>query len=169
MKFKPEDKDTLRREHATYNETRRNRTEIQELRTQINNQSPSQVSPPDNISVLQRSQVSPMTSGQSVMGGCHEQTQIRQNRRIAAVTTQRHVRSSKSTHRTYDDPPENTGANNECDSNADTCCLGKNFVVLHPTYCTTDVYAYDTSIKPMENVPIVSGATAYDDPVYPCF
>jgi hypothetical protein len=57
----------------------------------------------------------------------------------------------------------NTAANNECDSNADTCCLGKNFVVLQATYRTADVYAYDSSIKPLENVPIVTGATAYDD------
>ena len=55
-------------------------------------------------------------------------------------------------------------AENECDTNADTCCLGKNFIVLTPTFRTADVYAYDTSIKPIENVPIVSGATAYDDP-----
>jgi hypothetical protein len=55
-------------------------------------------------------------------------------------------------------------ADNECDTNADTCCLGKNFVVLTSTFRTADVYAYDTSIKPIENVPIVSGATAYDDP-----
>jgi hypothetical protein len=54
-------------------------------------------------------------------------------------------------------------ADNECDTNADTCCLGRNFVVLHSTFRTADVYAYDTSIKPIENVPIVSGATAYDD------
>ena len=26
------------------------------------------------------------------------------------------------------------------------------------------MYAYDASIKPIENVPIVAGATAYDDP-----
>ena len=56
-------------------------------------------------------------------------------------------------------------ATNECDTNADTCCLGRNFVVLHATYWTADVYAYDTSMKPIENVPIVSGATAYDDPI----
>jgi hypothetical protein len=54
---------------------------------------------------------------------------------------------------------------NECDTNADTCCLGKNFLVLHSTFRTADVYAYDTSIKPIENVSIVTGATAYDDPV----
>jgi hypothetical protein len=56
-------------------------------------------------------------------------------------------------------------AENECDTNADTCCLGKNFVVLAATLRTADVYAYDTSIQPVENVPIVSGATAYDDPI----
>eukprot|EP00978_Attheya_sp_CCMP212_P001406 scaffold2965_cov35-Attheya_sp.AAC.1 len=28
---------------------------------------------------------------------------------------------------------------------------------------TADVYAYDKSIKPIENIPIVKGATAYDD------
>ena len=27
------------------------------------------------------------------------------------------------------------------------------------------LWSYDTSIKPVENVPIVSGATAYDDPI----
>jgi hypothetical protein len=42
--------------------------------------------------------------------------------------------------------------------------LGKNFVVLAYTTRTADVYAYDKSIKPIENVPIVSGATAYDCP-----
>ncbi|KAI2501831.1 hypothetical protein MHU86_12596 [Fragilaria crotonensis] len=64
----------------------------------------------------------------------------------------------------FNDPPTDTAAYNECDSNADTCCLGTNFVVLQSTYRTADVYAYDSSIKPIENVPIVTGATAYDDP-----
>ena len=47
--------------------------------------------------------------------------------------------------------------------NADTCCLGKNYVIIKNTSRTADVYAYDTSIKPLEGVPIVFGATAYDD------
>ena len=63
-----------------------------------------------------------------------------------------------------DDPPANTNAMNECDTNADTCCLGKNFLVLSYTTRTADVYAYDTSIEPIENVPIITGATAFDDP-----
>ena len=62
------------------------------------------------------------------------------------------------------EPVPNTMAKNECDSNADTCCLGKNFVILNYTRRTADVYAYDKSIEPIENVPIVCGASAYDDP-----
>jgi hypothetical protein len=52
---------------------------------------------------------------------------------------------------------------NECDTNADTCFLGTNFVILDYTMRTADVYAYDKSITPIENVPIVKGAMAYDD------
>lgn len=55
-------------------------------------------------------------------------------------------------------------ARNECDSNADTCCLGKNFVVLAYSTRTADVFPYDKSYRPLENVPIVLGATAFDDP-----
>jgi hypothetical protein len=57
----------------------------------------------------------------------------------------------------------NTTANNECDTNADTCCLGTNFIILNYTNRTSDVYAYDKSYKPQEGVPIVAGGTAYDD------
>ena len=60
------------------------------------------------------------------------------------------------------DPPANTVADNKCDTNADMCCRWKNFLA---TYCAADVYAYDASIKPIENVPRVTGATAFDDPV----
>lgn len=64
----------------------------------------------------------------------------------------------------HPEPNAGTIAYNECDTNADTCCLGKNFIVLEYTRRTADVYAYDKSISPIENVPIVSGATAWEDP-----
>ena len=54
-------------------------------------------------------------------------------------------------------------SNNETDSNADTCCLGKNWIVLDYTMRTADVFPYDDSYDPITNVPIVSGATAYTD------
>ena len=60
--------------------------------------------------------------------------------------------------------PPNTYANNESDTNADTCCLGSNFVIISYTRRTADVYPYDSSYAPINNVPIVTGATAYDDP-----
>ncbi len=63
------------------------------------------------------------------------------------------------------DPPPNTVADNKCDTNADTFCLGIFFFIFNATFRTADVYAYDTSIKPIDNVPIESAATAYDDPV----
>ena len=62
-------------------------------------------------------------------------------------------------------PAAGTPALNECDSNADTCCLGTNFLVLHHTNRTADVFPYEKSYKPMTNVPIVSGATAWDNPI----
>ena len=54
-------------------------------------------------------------------------------------------------------------ATNECDTNADTCCLGTIFCILQYTNRKADVYAYDTNLKPTLYIPIVSGATAYDD------
>lgn len=62
-------------------------------------------------------------------------------------------------------PQPQTVAANECDTNADTTCLGKNFVVLHYTTRTADVFPYDKAYQPIENVPIVTGATAFDDEI----
>mmetsp|Transcript_12720 Transcript_12720/g.18121 ORF Transcript_12720/g.18121 Transcript_12720/m.18121 type:complete len:140 (-) Transcript_12720:150-569(-) len=54
--------------------------------------------------------------------------------------------------------------NNEADSNVDTCCLGSNFIIYEMTNRTADVYPYDISYSnPIKNVPIISGATAWDD------
>ena len=52
---------------------------------------------------------------------------------------------------------------NESDSNADTCCLGKNWIVYNYTSRTADVYPYDQAYKPAKDVPIVTGASAYTD------
>ena len=56
-------------------------------------------------------------------------------------------------------------AANECDTNADTCCLGKNFVIIEFTQRKADMYAYIKDIAPIVGVTIVSGETAWDDPV----
>ena len=167
LKMKQEDRDTLKRERAVYNQSRGrgSRSEIQELRSQIQelqSQAGSAVSQPPTDSVSVRSQVSQITTGTNIMGGRNEQADHRNTRRAAVVRTERQLKATKA--KSWTDPAANTRADNECDTNADTCCLGKNFIVLNATYRTADVYAYDASIKPIENVPIVSGATAFDDP-----
>ena len=78
------------------------------------------------------------------------------------VKTKRLIVSVSANHQ---QPKPGVSAANECDTNADTCCLGRNFVVLEYTTRTADVYAYDKDIAPLNDVPIVSGETAWDDPV----
>ena len=58
----------------------------------------------------------------------------------------------------------NTPAENKADTNADTCCLGCNFIPVYYTNRTADVYPYNDAYETIENVPIVSGSTAYDHP-----
>ena len=62
------------------------------------------------------------------------------------------------------EPTPGASGQNEADSNADTCCLGINFVVLSYTNRVADVYPYNDAYKPMTSVPIVTGATTYHHP-----
>ena len=62
------------------------------------------------------------------------------------------------------EPQRGIEARNELDSNADTCCLGTNFLPMQSTQRTADVFPYNSSYKPLLNVPIVTGATAYTVP-----
>ena len=54
-------------------------------------------------------------------------------------------------------------AANEMNINADIFCLGNNFTIISYTSRTADVYPYDSSYSPIQNVPIVTGATAWSD------
>ena len=60
-----------------------------------------------------------------------------------------------------DDPIE---GNVEMDTHADTCVLGKNFIVLHYTGRVCDVYPYTDTYDGITGVPIVTGATAWTSP-----
>ena len=95
------------------------------------------------------------------MGRRNEQVANRHSRQAGAVVA--YVQAANPRHE--NEPTVNTSADNECDANADTCCLGPNFVVLHHTFRRADMYAYDSSIKPIENIPIITRATDYDNPV----
>ena len=94
------------------------------------------------------------------MGGRNEEAQTRGNRSVNNVISKLTVAKAHAVH----EPPENMVAVNEADSNADTCCLGQNFTPLSYTNRSADVYPYSDSYEPLENVHIVTGATAYDHP-----
>jgi hypothetical protein len=49
----------------------------------------------------------------------------------------------------------------EMDSHADTCVLGKNFIILHSTGRECDVYPYTDSYDGIKGVQIVTGATSW--------
>ena len=51
----------------------------------------------------------------------------------------------------------------EIDNHADTTCLGVNFVPLFYTQQECTVAPFSQTYQPIERVPIVTGATAYDD------
>ena len=100
----------------------------------------------------------------SIMGGRNEQANmISKNnsnyRSVRAVNAKRI--NSQVTTGSYDieSPEPGNISDIRLDMNADTCCLGSNFTVLHMTSRTEDVYPYDPSRKPFYNVAIVSGAT----------
>jgi len=83
--------------------------------------------------------------------------------RISYVRSIRKVLKSCSLKQQTSEVHAGTIANNETDSNADTYCLGKNWLIYGYTTRLADVYPYDSSYAPIKNVPIVSGVTAYTD------
>ena len=103
----------------------------------------------------------------TIMGGRNEQSGLRTRNQngpsISGVNTgQRRIASAR---KQVNSPAPGTQGKIECDTNAGTCVLGRNFIVLSYTSRTADVYPYDKSYSPIANVPIVTGATAWDDHV----
>ena len=127
---------------------------------------PAQHAPP--IQEVQIQQVQQGTgiqpAGGTIMGGRNEQAKLK-SRSIKAVNTKRRkLAAASSLIQVEYEPQSIVHAANKMDSNADTCCLGPNFVILSHSNRFADVYAYDTSLEPTHNVPIVTGATTYLDP-----
>jgi len=52
----------------------------------------------------------------------------------------------------------------ELDSHADTCVAGANCVVIEEMHQTVDVSGFSDTLDTLRNVPIVTAATAYDNP-----
>jgi hypothetical protein len=53
-------------------------------------------------------------------------------------------------------------ADNEMDTHADTCVLGRNFTPLHYTGRVCNVQPYSDDYSPVTDIAIITGATAYD-------
>ena len=111
-----------------------------------------------------RSHISKLTGGDTIMGEKNEQAQrkwLPAGQSVASVKTIRRIGYVSWNHQQN---KPGVSAANECDTNANTCCLVRNFVVSEYTTRTAYVYAYDKEIAPLNDVSIVNGATAWDDP-----
>ena len=88
------------------------------------------------------------------MGGCYAQKSIGScnTNRWASILQSSSRHKSSYVVREVHGPLPNTQAVNKSDTNLDTCCLGWNFVVLSYTKCTVDVFPYDKSYSPIQNV-----------------
>ena len=77
---------------------------------------------------------------------------IRSHRIVAKATPIRH------------EPNPGTIATNDADTNADTCCLGSNFIPINQSNRSAGVHPYSDEYRPIKNIPIVFAATAFDQP-----
>jgi hypothetical protein len=151
---------------------------IQELEQRLSDmetRAGDQTQPPPvgHIDTDVQSRISQVTQS-TMMGGRNAQAQQRGNtpvppgglydqtgRRIATLISKsvRQVAALDSTP-IPNEAPAFTSADNECDSNADTCVLGKNFKLIELTGRVADVYGYKGDEH--DAIHIVSGITAYD-------
>ena len=141
-----------------------NKRSIEKVQREIDNLKSSMRSVPGDVPSGTRSHISQLTGGGPIMGGRNEQEQrkgLPAGRYVTSVTTIRRIGSISANHQ---QPEPVVLAANKCNTNADTCCLGRNFVVLEYTTRMADAYAHDKEIAPLNDIPIVSGATSWDDP-----
>ena len=100
--------------------------------------------PPEDVLVGQHTSVSQVTYVTMMRGRNEHQTRKKKlyekTITISTIVTTRRIGSVAAYHL---EPKTGIMATNECDSNADTCCLRKNFVILEYSQRSADVYAYD--------------------------
>ena len=110
-------------------------------------------SQPSLISAVTMSTQADYQSQGGLMGGRNEQSQKggpgMGYRRVSNVVSKR--RKIMGVEK-LPEPKPNTVANNEADTNADTCCLGTNFVPIAYTNRSADVYPYNEAYEPLENI-----------------
>lgn len=180
-RMKEQDKATLKKERTAYKnrkygtssggnaharELQELKTRLAELKEAVSARSIAAVTVPQAVCNDQQTQVSQVTqqTSRTMMGGRNDQAAQRGSERSQGATSS-HRKIASVTHSASQQPSSDIVARNECDTNADTCCLGTNFTIMEYTSRVADVYGYDKSGSPAKDVPIVTGATAYDNPI----
>ena len=99
-------------------------------------------SAPEEIQIQQNDTSATYNASRTAFGGRNDQqnkrARINENSSISAVSTATRKIAQTQSQSVYQ-PEPGTIADIECDSNADTCCLGNNFVILKYTRQTADV------------------------------
>jgi hypothetical protein len=85
------------------------------------------------------------------------------NKVVTSVRLTKPLNISQVKYRQHQDHDSTVSGPCELDSHADTCVAGANCIVLEETAQIVNVSAFTDSDQTLENVPIVTAATAYDD------
>jgi hypothetical protein len=85
------------------------------------------------------------------------------NKLVTSARKTKPINVSQVTYRQFQDHSSTIEGPCELDSHADTCVAGANCVVLEETAQNVNVSAFMDHHKTLENVPIVTVATAYDN------
>ena len=83
--------------------------------------------------------------------------------KISGLTSVQRIQQIKAS-KAHGSTKTDTRARMESDSHADTCALGSNFLLVETTEWTCTVQPFHEDYAAQEDIPVVTGATAYDDP-----
>ena len=90
------------------------------------------------------------TRGVSIMGGQNEQAYFRSRNTNGRNISSMHTHIMVGRVKVVIDPDHNTTRYNESDTNADTCCLGQNFIPITYTNRSEGVYPYGEAYEIIE-------------------
>ena len=121
---------------------------------------------PDEISAITEAQANAqMNAASSQFGKEGNRSLNNSSRKQGAVVSGERFISSTRTNRSAPRYDYDKRARAEIDSRADTVCAGSTFKLLEESsqYCV--VSGFHSDMAPMQNIPVATVATAYDDPV----
>jgi hypothetical protein len=120
--------------------------------------------PVDEISAMTDAQTNAQMNAASSQFGKEGNRSLNNRKQGAIISGERFISSARSAKKApqYD---YNQRSRAEIDSRADTVCAGSTFRLLEESSQYCNVSGFHSDMKPMQNVPVATVATAYDDPV----